>query len=137
MFRNPSSAEIRDLLQASKTIAVVGFSPRPERPSHGVARSMQRAGYRIIPVRPGIAAGLGEPAYAALRELPQIPDIVDVFRAPQYVAGIVDDCLALGAKALWLQEGVVDEVAAERARAAGMTVVMDRCIWKDYRSLVA
>ncbi len=136
MFRNPPADEIRQLLQATKTIAVVGFSNRPQRPSHGVAYAMQQAGYRIVPVRPGITAGLGERAYAHLADLPEVPDLVDVFRAPQHVAGIVDECIARGIKAVWLQEGVVDEEAAERARAAGITVVMDRCLWKDYRALL-
>ena len=137
MFRNPPADETRQLLQAIKTIAVVGFSNRPHRPSHGVASAMQQAGYRIVPVRPGISEGLGERAYAHLADLPEVPDLVDVFRAPQHVAGIVDECIALGVKAIWLQEGVVDEVAAERAQAAGISVVMDRCIWKDYRALLA
>ena len=119
-----------------KTIAVIGFSNRSQRPSHDVAYAMQQAGYRIIPVRPGIREGLGERAYATIADLPETPDLVDVFRAPQHVAGIVDECIARGVKALWLQEGVVDEAAAERAQAAGMTVVMDRCIWKTYRTLL-
>ena len=137
MFTNPSPEQIRALLQSVTTIAVVGFSTHPHRPSHGVARSMQRAGYRIIPVRPGIREGLGEVAYPNLLALPEPPDLVDVFRAPQHVAGIVDDCIALKLNNLWLQEGVVDQTAAMRARTAGMTVVMDRCIWKDYWSLMA
>ncbi len=137
MFPNPSVEQIRALLQSVKTIAVIGFSTHPHRPSHGVARSMQRAGYRIIPIRPGIREGLGEVAYPSLLALPEPPDLVDVFRAPQHVAGIVDDCIALKLNNLWLQEGVIDEAAAIRARTAGMTVVMDRCIWKDYWSLMA
>ena len=137
MFHNPSADEIRQLLQAIKSIAVVGFSNRPHRPSHGVASAMQQAGYRIIPVRPGISEGLGERAYAHLNDLPETPDMVDVFRAPEHVAAIVDDCIALGVKALWLQEGVIDKDAAEKAQAAGITVVMDRCILKDYWRLMA
>lgn len=137
MFRNPPDDDLRQLLRAVKTIAVVGFSNRTQRPSHGVARAMQQAGYRIIPVRPDIGEGLGERAYATVADLPEAPDLVDVFRAPQYVADIVDDCIARGVKALWLQEGVVDEAAAERARAAGITVVMDRCILKDYHALMS
>lgn len=132
MFRNPSPDDIRDLLRTVKTIAVVGFSPKPHRASHGVARAMQGFGYRIIPVRPGLAEGLGQQAYARLSDLPEVPDLVDVFRAPEHVAGIVDECIALHVRHLWLQEGVVDEAAARRASAAGMTVVMDRCILKDY-----
>ncbi len=137
MFHNPSTDEIRQLLQAIKSIAVIGFSPRPERASHDVARAMQQGGYRIIPLRPGISAGLGERAYAHLADLAEVPDLVNVFRAPEHVAGIVDDCIACGVKAIWLQEGVVDEAAALRAQAAGITVVMDRCIWQDYRALLA
>jgi uncharacterized protein len=137
MFRNPSLDEIRHLLRTTQTMAVIGFSNRAHRPSHGVAAAMQRAGYRIIPVRPGISEGLGERAYAHLADVPETPDLVDVFRAPEFVPAIVDDCIARGVKALWLQEGVVDHDAAERAQAAGIRVVMDRCIWKDYRALVA
>ena len=97
---------------------------------------MQEFGYRIIPVRPGIAEGLGEKAYARLSDLPETPDLVDVFRAPEHIAGIVNDCIALNVKNLWLQEGVVDEAAAQRAADAGMTVVMDRCILKDHLRLM-
>ena len=136
MFKNPAPEEIRALLRAVKTIAVVGFSPKPDRPSYNVARALQDFGYKIIPVRPQLAEGLGEKAYASLRDLPAPPDLVDVFRAPDAVAAIVDDCIAIGAKRLWLQEGVVDAAAAARARAAGIAVVMDRCIWKEYRALL-
>ncbi len=113
-------------------IAVVGLSPRPQRPSHRVASALQRYGYKIIPVRPAVSEVLGERAYASLRELPMKPDLVDVFRAPEYVSAIVDDCIALGIPALWLQEGVVDEAAALRAQAAGIEVVMNRCMYRDY-----
>ena len=136
-FTNPEPEQIRSLLKRVKIIAVVGFSPRPVRPSHNVARLMQHYGFRIIPVRPGIGEGLGERAYPDLASVPEAPDIVNVFRAPRFVAAIVDDCLRLGLKTLWLQEGVVDEAAAARASAAGMTVVMDRCILRDYTRLVA
>lgn len=136
MFQNPSPDGIRDLLRTVKSIAVVGFSPKPHRASHGVARAMQGFGYRIIPIRPGLAEGLGQKAYAHLSDLPSVPDLVDVFRAPEHVAGIVDECIALRVRGLWLQEGVVDEVAAQRAHAAGMTVVMDRCILKDAVALL-
>ena len=136
MFQNPSSERIRDLLGSVKTIAVVGFSPKPHRASHGVARAMKTIGYRVIPVRPGIGEGLGEKAYARLADLPETPDLVDVFRASGHVAGIVEDCIALKVGKLWLQEGVVDETAAQRAVDAGITVVMDRCILKDYVALM-
>lgn len=131
-FQNPPEEEIRALLLRIRTIAIVGLSPRPERPSHRVGKALQGYGYRIVPVRPEVDEVLGERAYASLRELPQKPDLVDVFRAPAHVAGIVEDCIALGLPAIWLQEGVVDEVAARRARAAGMFVVMDRCAYRAY-----
>ncbi len=136
MFENPSPEEIREVLRTTRTIAVVGFSPKADRPSYRVARALQDFGYRIIPVRPMLAEGLGETAYASLRELPGPPDLVDVFRAPEAVDEIVDECIAIGAKRIWLQEGVINEAAAARARAAGIWVVMDRCVWKDYRALV-
>jgi predicted CoA-binding protein len=123
------------LLREVKTIAVLGLSDNPERPSYRVARAMQGYGYRIVPVRPGQREVLGEAAYAKLAEVPGVPDLVDVFRAPEHVAGIVEECIAKGVKKLWLQEGVVDEAAAEKARAAGITVVMDRCIYKEYVAL--
>ncbi|MGB9429158.1 MAG: CoA-binding protein [Gammaproteobacteria bacterium] len=136
MFQNPSPGEIKRLLETARRIAVVGLSPNSTRPSHGVARALQGFGYKIIPVRPATAEVLGEKAYPDLRSLPGPVDLVDVFRAPQYVDAIVDDCIAIRAPALWLQEGVVNEVAAERARQAGMFVVMDRCIYKEYLALI-
>lgn len=134
-FQNPSEEEIKSLLKRIRTIAVVGLSPRPNRPSHGVAKSMQKFGYRIIPVRPAVDEVLGERAYATLRDLPEKVDLVDVFRAPEYVDAVVDDCIALGVSRLWLQEGVINESAAQRARDAGIQVVMDRCVYRDYMRL--
>ena len=138
-FTNPDDDALRALLQRVRTIAVVGFSPKPDRPSHGVAAALQRFGYRIIPVRPALANGLGEPAYPDLASIPDpgTIDLVDVFRAPEHVGAIVDASIALNIPALWLQEGVVNEVAAERARAAGLTVVMDRCAYREYLRLCA
>ena len=136
-FINPSLEEIRTLLRQIKTIAVVGLSASPSRPSHGVARALQGFGYRIIPVNPALSEVLGEKAYPGLRELPGPVDLVDVFRDSSHVAGIVEECVALKLPALWLQDGVVDETAARRAREAGMTVVMDRCIYRDYVRLMA
>jgi uncharacterized protein len=136
MFQNPSPEEVRALLRMVKTIAVLGLSDNPERPSHHVAKAMQGFGYGIVPVRPGQRQVLGETAYARLADLPEVPDLVDVFRAPEHVPGIVDECIALGVKRLWLQEGVVNEAAAEKARSAGMVVVMDRCIYKEYVALM-
>lgn len=131
-FQNPSGADVKRLLETAKTIAVVGLSPKPDRPSHGVARGLQRFGYRIVPVNPGQTELLGEKVYPDLLSVPDPIDLVDVFRSAEHVDGIVDQCVARRFPALWLQEGVVNEQAAERARAAGMLVVMDRCLFKDY-----
>ena len=136
MFANPSPDQIRSLLQEAKTIAVVGLSLRPDRPSYRVSRAMQGFGYRIVPVRPAVAEVLGEKAWARLSEIPFAVDMVDVFRAGDQIDPIVDECIALGVKRLWLQDGVINEAAAQRARAAGITVVMDRCVWRDYMELV-
>ena len=136
-FNNPDDDALRRIFRATTTIAVVGLSPKPNRPSHGVARALQRFGYHIIPVRPAVKEVLGERAYATLEEVPQPIDMVDVFRAPEYVDEIVDSCIALGVGVLWLQEGVVNDAAAQRAREAGITVVMDRCTYKDYVRLFA
>jgi predicted CoA-binding protein len=135
MFANPSPDEIRALLREVKIIAVLGLSDNPARPSYHVAEALKGFGYRIIPVRPGQREVLGETAYATLAEVPGVPDLVDVFRASEHVPGIIDECIAKGVKRVWLQEGVVSELAAEKARAAGITVVMDRCIYKEYVAL--
>ena len=131
-FENPDDAARCALIRASKRIAVVGLSPNPSRPSHGVARALQGFGFTVIPVRPGVREVLGEKAYARLTDVPGPIDLVDVFRNPAFVDPIVDECLQLGLKAIWLQDGVVNEPAAKRAQAGGMTVVMDRCIYRDY-----
>jgi len=141
MFANPSAEEIAQLLRSAHTIAVVGLSPDRTRPSHGVARALQRFGYRIIPVTPFAGSILGEAAVSSLEQLPEVlgaderVDIVDVFRRPVHVAGIVDDCIRLKLPALWLQDGVIDEAAAGRARAAGIFTVMDRCLYRDRAAL--
>jgi uncharacterized protein len=141
MFANPSADEIARVLRAAHTVAVVGLSPDRSRPSHGVARALQRFGYRIIPVNPNAESVLGEPAVPSLEQVAQVlgpgghVDIVDVFRRPQYVAGIVADCIRLRMPALWLQDGVVDVAAAERARQAGIFTVMDRCLYRDRAAL--
>jgi predicted CoA-binding protein len=111
-----------------KTIAVVGLSNDPARPSYGVARYLQRQGYRIIPINPNEREVLGARAYPSLREVPVPVDVVDVFRRPEYVPEVVDDAIAIGAPVLWLQQGVIHPQAAQRAQAAGLAVVMDRCI---------
>jgi predicted CoA-binding protein len=133
MFENPGEAERRALLKRVKTIAVVGLSPDPSRPSYGVAAAMQKFGYTIIPVRPALTEVLGAKAYACLSDVDVPIDLVDVFRSAEFIDGIVDECIALKLKALWIQDGIVNEPAAQRARAAGMTVIMDRCIYRDYR----
>jgi predicted CoA-binding protein len=126
-----------NLLRNSRTIAVVGLSSRRTRPSYGVSEYMQSRGYRIIPVNPNEAEVLGEKAYATLEEVPVPVDIVDVFRRSESVPEIVDSAIRIGAKGIWLQEGVVHEQAASKAREAGLEVVMDRCILKEHRRLVA
>lgn len=136
MFQNPGDEERRKLLREVKTIAVVGLSPNEARPSNRVARALQRFGYKVIPVRPLVAEVLGERAYASLSEVPVKIDLVDVFRAPQHIDAIVDECIRLGIKRLWIQLGIVNEPAALRAQQAGITVVMDRCIKIDYAQLM-
>lgn len=126
---------IRDLLQSIHTIAVVGLSPKPSRPSYCVAAAMQGFGYHIIPVRPAIDELLGEKVYPDLYALPERPELVNVFRAPEHVDPIVDACIVLGIGAIWLQDGVINLPAAEKAVAAGITVIMDRCIYRDYLQL--
>ena len=120
------------ILESARTIAVVGLSPDPRRPSHGVARYLQRAGYRIIPVNPNVDQVLGERAYPSLRDVPDPVDVVEVFRRSEFVGPIVDDAIAMRARAVWLQDGVIDEEAAERARAAGLDVVMDDCMMRRH-----
>jgi len=127
-----SDDPIRDLLERSKVIAVVGLSSKPHRPSYGVARYMQSAGYRIIPVNPNEREVLGEKCYARLEDVPIKVDIVDVFRRSELVPPVVESAIAIGARAVWLQEGVIHEEAAARARGAGLVVVADRCILKEH-----
>lgn len=129
--------EIGKLLKQAKTIAVVGLSDSPLRPSYGVSAYMQSHGYKIIPVNPTIRGALGEKAVPTLADVQEKIDIVDVFRRSEYVAEIVDEAIRLKVPALWLQEGVVDEAAAEKARNAGIQVVMDRCILKEHRARFA
>jgi predicted CoA-binding protein len=128
------SDPIRDLLAKVKTIAVVGLSDSPLRPSYGVSAYMQTQGYRIIPVNPQIAEALGEKSYPSLLDVPEKIDLVDVFRRPEYVDEIVEQAIQLKIPAIWLQEEVINEHAAEKARKAGMFVVMDRCILKEHRA---
>ena len=135
------SDPISELFKRSKTIAVVGLSTNPLRPSHGVTAYMQSHGYRIIPVNPNIDECLGEKAYASLLELSkQVPekiDIVNIFRRPEYVEQIVDQAIQLKVPVIWMQESVIHEKAAEKARKAGIFVIMDRCILKEHRARFA
>lgn len=124
---------ITDLLKRAKNIAVVGLSNSPLRPSHGVSAYMQTQGYHIIPVNPEIHGALGEKAYASLLDVPERIDIVNVFRRPEFVEEVVDQAISLKVPAVWLQEDVIHEHAAEKARQAGIFVVMDRCILKEHR----
>ncbi len=136
-FRNPDPAAIEALLRQARTIAVVGLSADPSRPSHAVSRSMQRFGYRVIPINPTEKMILGERCVATLADAVSTlqagerVDIVDVFRRPDHVASVADDCIRLHLPALWLQDGVIDEAAAMRAQAAGILTIMDRCIYRD------
>ncbi|MBI5462979.1 MAG: CoA-binding protein [Gammaproteobacteria bacterium] len=139
-FQNPPTDRIRALLGEIKTIAVVGLSPRPNHPSHQVAQALQGFGYRIIPVRRAVESVLGERAYADLYAIPPRVDsgpvdLVDVFLNPNDLAPIVDACIALKLPRLWLQDGVVNEAEALRAQAAGIEVVMNRCIYRDALAL--
>ena len=137
MFTNPNADEIRRMLKEIRTVAVLGLSSNESRPSFQVAKGLQSRGYRIIPVRPMVTDVLGEKAYPDLESLPELPDIVDVFRAAEHVPGIVGSCIRLGIRRIWLQEGVIHEEAAMRAVEAGITVVMDRCLWRDCVQLCA
>jgi predicted CoA-binding protein len=129
-------SQIAALLRDAKTIAVVGCSSSPMRASFGVSRFLQRQGYRIVPVNPNEKEVLGERAYPSLRDVPLDIDIVDIFRRPEYVPPVVDDALAKGARCIWMQEGVVNPEAAQKAEAAGIPVVMDRCILKEIARLL-
>jgi predicted CoA-binding protein len=140
MFDNPPKTEIQALLRRAKVIAVLGLSETPGKPSHHVAEELQKFGYRVVPVNPTAERILGERAWpdleSAIKNAGPI-DVVDVFRKPDAVAGIVDDAIRLGVPALWLQEGVIDATAAQKARDAGIFTVMDRCMFKERRALGA
>jgi len=131
------SEEIEKILKESRTIAVVGLSPRPERPSHSVARYLQAQGYRIIPVNPTVEEVLGEPSYPDLASIPETVDVVDIFRRSEHVPPIVEAAIAVGARTVWMQEGVVHEKAAQQAKEAGLLVVMDRCMLVEHGRLKA
>jgi uncharacterized protein len=127
--------QISEILHSCRVIAVVGLSAKRFRPSYGVAEYLQRAGYKIIPVNPMETEVLGERAYPDLDSIPGPVDMVDIFRRSEFVPEIVEAAIRKGAKAVWMQEGVIHEAAAERAEEAGLSVVMDRCILKDHRRL--
>jgi predicted CoA-binding protein len=134
MSSSPQPDPIADLLQRAKTIAVVGLSSSPLRPSYGVSAYMQSNGYRIIPVNPKIKEVLGETAYASLLDVPQKIDIVNIFRRPEFVEEVVDQSIQLKVPAIWMQEEVINEKAVEKARKAGVFVIIDRCILKEHRA---
>ena len=133
---HPSDHQIKELLQKAHTIAVVGLSSSRFRASYGVSQYMQSAGYRIIPVNPNEKEVLGEKSYARLEDVAEKIDVVDVFRRSEFVPEIVDAAIRIGARAIWMQDGVVDEAAAQRAREAGLFVVMDDCILREHRRLM-
>jgi uncharacterized protein len=130
----PQADPVAELLRNAKIIAVVGLSDNPMRPSYGVSAYMQGHGYRIIPVNPQIESCLGEKAYASLLDVPEKIDIVNIFRRPEFVEEIVDEAIQLKVPAIWMQEDVIHEKAAEKARTAGIVVVVDRCILKEHRA---
>ncbi|MDN4595368.1 CoA-binding protein [Polycladomyces subterraneus] len=137
MHQNPSDAERREILSSARNIAVVGLSDNPERTSYMIAKAMQDAGYRIFPVNPNLSGPvLGEKPYASLLEIDEPIDIVDVFRRSEHVMPVAEEAVKAGAKVLWLQQGIVNEEAADYAKKHGMTVVMDRCIKVDHALLV-
>lgn len=137
MHQNPGKEEIRALLAGAATVAVVGLSDRPYRTSQAIARALQGFGFRIFAINPNLGGPvLGEEPYARVQDLPEEVDIVDVFRRSEEVMPVAEDAVAAGAKALWMQSGVVNERAAAYAKEHGLTVVMDRCIKVDYASLV-
>ncbi|HEY3296545.1 MAG TPA: CoA-binding protein [bacterium] len=131
----PSLEDIRRILKENKTIAVVGLSTKPDRPSNSIPAYMQEQGYHIIPVNPTLQQALGETAYASLRDVPGPIDIVNIFRKSDDVPPVVDDAIAKGAKVIWMQLGIANEAAAAKARAAGITVIMDLCIGATHRKL--
>jgi predicted CoA-binding protein len=126
------SATIDEILKTSKTIAIVGLSSNKFRPSYGVAKYLQAAGYRIIPVNPQETEVLGQKSYARLEDVPEKIDVVEIFRRPEYVPDIVESAIRLGVRAVWMQEGVINPEAAEKARQAGLLVVMDHCMLKEH-----
>ena len=136
MYEATSDDEMRQILSDAKTVAVVGISDKPDRASYRVADFLMKHGYHILPVNPTIDTVLGVRVYGSLRDLDERVDVVDVFRRSDAVMEVVDDAIAIGAKVVWMQEGVINEAAAAKARAAGLIVVMDSCIKKDHARLI-
>jgi predicted CoA-binding protein len=136
IYSMPSDEEIIALFERVKNIAVIGLSPKPDRPSHRVAKHMQDFGFEIIPVRPAVSEVLGVKAYASLKEIPFAVDLVNVFRAPRYIAELTEQCIDKEISALWLQQGVVDVESANRACEENIFTVMDKCIYKEYVRLM-
>ncbi len=134
-FANPDDARLREILVSVHDIAVVGLIEKPQRPSYQVARQLLELGYHVIPVRPAVREVLGLPAFASVAEVPGPVDLVDVFVNAGRIAPIVDDCIARGVRYLWLQQGIVNADEAARAQAAGITVVMDRCLSRECKRL--
>ena len=134
MTSQSQSDPIRELLERARTIAVVGLSNNPFRPSHGVSAYMQAQGYKIIPVNPTITEALGEKSFASILDVPEKIDIVNIFRRPEFVEAIVDQAIQLKISAVWMQEQVIHQAAAEKARRAGMFVAMDLCILKEHQA---
>jgi len=134
-FENPPDTTIREILATPRTVAVVGCSPDPDRDSHRIAALLKAKGHRVIPVNPSCQEILGERCYASVRDIPETVEMVDVFRRPEFVDQIADEAIAVGAKILWLQLGVINEPVAGKTQDAGLTVVMDRCPAIEYRRL--
>lgn len=132
---NATPQEIREILVSWKVIAIVGLSDKPDRDSYRVAAYMKSAGYRIIPVNPAVEEVLGEKSHAGLSDIGEKVDMVNIFRKPEAVPAIVDEAIAIGAKVVWMQEGIAHNEAAEKARAAGLKVVMSKCLLKEHRRL--
>jgi len=132
---NATSEEIAEILRSAKTIAVIGASLKPERPSHWISIYLKEQGYQVIPVNPGHTEILGDRCYKSLKDVPEPVDIVDIFRKPEAVPAIVDEAIAKKAKVIWMQEGIVHNAAAQKARAAGLLVIQNKCIYKEHQAL--
>ena len=134
---NPADEEIKEILKKNKVVAVVGLSPKPERDSHKVAKYLQDHGYRIVPVRPKAKEILGEQAYANLKDIPFPVDVVDIFRKVDAIPGIVDEAIDIGAKVVWMQLGLAENQSAQKAREAGLQVVMNKCLKIEHNRYLA